>query len=182
MLGIGNHLSGEAEIIVNISLILAMLILLLASPFLIIKLVRELKIKYKLKYYKKHNKVACPINHHDFVLYCDDLLKDNWFTDVRINEQYDIIAEKASVSFYIRCSVVYETIDDELMEEIIELKKQSNKCVGVLFADHNFSMSERKIAETYNITLWDEEFLCDLAENTTIETSNKVAWEKTVNE
>ena len=163
--------------------------------YLVIKLIRTLlgiihkkdllfSYLFSFKFLRKKKKTPFIYNHcHEgFVSYCAEVLKKNGFTNVEINDQFDMVADKGTVNFYIRCKVCFNIIDDKLMEEIAIQKKQFDKSIGVIIANQSFLSSEVDLAKEYGNVLWDKEFLSEMAEIAEIESDNKDIWEKLVHE
>jgi len=173
--------------------ILAFLILLFI--YLIIKLIKTLlriihrddllfsyllKLKFLRK--KKKKRVVHIRNHEEFVSYCADILMKNGFTNVEINDLFDMTADKGTVNFYIRCKMNYGLVDEELMSEISKYKEEHKKSLGAIIANQSFLSSEVDLAKEYGNVLWGKEFLSEMAEIAEIESNNKIAWEKIVHE
>ena len=104
---------------------------------------------------------------HDFEYYCADLLKANGFLEVEVTKGSgdfgaDILAEKDGITYAFQCKCYDKPIGVHAIEEIYAGRDFYDKMVGVVMTNQYFTAPAVKMAEKFNILLWDRGYIDEM--------------------
>ncbi len=104
---------------------------------------------------------------HEFEYYCADLLKKHGFLDVEVTKGSgdfgaDILAEKDGITYAFQCKCYDKPIGVHAIEEIYAGRDFYDKMVGVVMTNQYFTAPAVKMAEKFNILLWDRGYIDEM--------------------
>ncbi len=104
---------------------------------------------------------------HEFEYYCADLLKKQGFLDVEVTKGSgdfgaDILAEKDGVTYAFQCKCYDKPIGVHAIEEIYAGRDYYDRMVGVVMTNQYFTAPAVKMAEKFNILLWDRGYIDEM--------------------
>ena len=103
----------------------------------------------------------------EFEKYCADLLAANGFTEIEMTPAtadfgVDIFAEKDGISYAFQCKRYNHPVGTKAVQEIYAGRDFYHCMVGVVLTNEQFTSGAAKLAEAFNILLWDGEKLSEL--------------------
>lgn len=103
----------------------------------------------------------------EFEYYCADLLKNNGFIDVEVTKASgdfgaDILAEKDGITYAFQCKCYDKPIGVHAIEEIYAGRDFYDRMVGVVMTNQYFTDPAVKMAEKFNILLWDRGYIDEM--------------------
>lgn len=102
-----------------------------------------------------------------FEAYAAGLLEQNGFEDVRLTPKtadfgVDIFAEKDGITYAFQCKLYDRPVGTKAVQEIYSGRDFFHCMVGVVLTNQSFTSGAQKLAEAFNILLWDDEMLAEL--------------------
>lgn len=103
----------------------------------------------------------------EFENYCAELLKRNGFTEIEMTPAtadfgVDIFAEKDGLTYAFQCKCYNHPVGTKAVQEIYAGRDFYHCMVGVVMTNERYTSGAAKLAEAFNILLWDREKLEEL--------------------
>ena len=103
----------------------------------------------------------------EFELYCAGLLEKNGFTEVELTPAtadfgVDIFAEKDGVTYAFQCKCYSHPVGTKAVQEIYAGRDFYHCMIGVVITNRSYTSGAAKMAEAFNILLWDGEKLSEM--------------------
>lgn len=103
----------------------------------------------------------------EFENYCAELLKRNGFTEIEMTPAtadfgVDIFAEKDGLTYAFQCKCYNHPVGTKAVQEIYAGRDFYHCMVGVVMTNERYTSGAAKLAEAFNILLWDGEKLEEL--------------------
>ena len=104
---------------------------------------------------------------HDFEYYCADILKAHGFIEVEVTKGSgdfgaDILAEKDGVTYAVQCKCYDKPIGVKAVQEVYAGRDYYDRMVGVVMTNQYFTDPAVKMAEKFNILLWDRGYMDEM--------------------
>ena len=104
------------------------------------------------------------INTKEFLPQCVDLLKKGGFTDIDVINEYNLVANKNNVGYFIHCKEKSILFNEDYLVNLVSSKDQHKKSVCVIISTQTFVPVDYELAEEYGVRLWEPGFLREMAE------------------
>ena len=157
MSGFNEYISRNLPLLILIAVILFLLFL----TFLILRLTR----KYRWK--SEETDPYLEMDGQEFEQYCAELLQNNGFTEVELTPAtadfgVDIFAEKDGVTYAFQCKCYSHPVGTKAVQEIYAGRDFYHCMIGVVLTNQTYTAGAVKLAEAFNILLWDGEKLSEM--------------------
>ncbi len=103
----------------------------------------------------------------EFEEYCATLLEKNGFTEIELTKKssdfgVDIFAEKDHVTYAFQCKRYDHPVGTKAVQEIYAGRDFYHCMIGVVISNQYYTKGAQRLAEAFNILLWDRDMLREL--------------------
>lgn len=143
------------------------LILIAVIVFLLFLAVLILVITRKRRRSREPEDPYAEMEGTEFEEYCAQLLQENGFTEIEMTPAtadfgVDIFAEKDGLTYAFQCKRYNHPVGTKAVQEIYAGRDFYHCMVGVVITNERFTTGAAKLAEAFNILLWDGNKLQEL--------------------
>ena len=144
-----------------------LLILIAVIVFLLFLAVLILVITRKRRRNHEPEDLYAEMEGTEFEAYCAKLLQANGFTEIEMTPAtadfgVDIFAEKDGLTYAFQCKRYNHPVGTKAVQEIYAGRDFYHCMIGVVLTNERFTTGAAKLAEAFNILLWDGNMLEEL--------------------